>query len=182
MNLRPHLLPLTSSCFLSAPSPPLQPQWGVPHREQPGFRLVRHHGGGRGRSLLWDATGGRAQAQHQLSQHPKGTYCTPSACSGPGEDRGRQGGQGGEMDGGMEEGREGHTICRGSCSLSQALQSGPSWLCPAELPHLVLAESASPPQPSPPPHPLQHCFIHSRLSSWEWLCIHTCTACERGRL
>lgn len=58
----------------ATPPSPLQPQWGVLHREQPGVRPLWHHGGGRGRSLLRDAAGGGPQAQHQLPQYSQGTH------------------------------------------------------------------------------------------------------------
>lgn len=92
-------------------SSPLQPQRGVPHGEQPRLRPVRHHGGGRGRSVLGDAAGGGQEAQHQLSQHSQGTKPHTFSLQRPGA-------------GGADR-----TVGGVQVSLSQAQQPGPSWLC-----------------------------------------------------
>lgn len=67
--------------------------------------------------------------------------------------------------------RDGLVTCRGTYTLSQARQPGPSWLCSAVLLCFALTNSGFPPQLCSSILPLQHCFIRSKLSSWEWLHI-----------
>lgn len=104
--------------FPAAPSPPLQPQWGVPHGEQPRLWPVRHHGGGRGGPVLRDAAGGRTQAQHQLTQHSEGTHS-----SAPGE--------GGRVRQRYSEGgREGGRVTTPTHRLYNQAHRGFAWLSP----------------------------------------------------